>query len=455
MIIPNQIPISPLTLSLISGIHELKGALRAASHMAPERMLALRQVATLESVASGVRLGNVVLSDSEVRRVLARVYGSSQVGSSGAIDADSGDDTGDDTDGDDEWQALAAGDAANAHDPEGLSAALMDAAGGMHAVMTAVAAGHELPPQAGKRLPLRTSSADDLVTEPLAEYEVEELLLAHQGEAAVMNADEQQAVGYYDALNRVLALVPSGRLTEDDLNELHRILLGHSVKDAWHAGKYKVSANNPMITHPDTGSSAVLQSTSPANVGDQMSALLAWLARERSEPTLHPLLTVTVFTASFLATRPYQDGNGRMARLLARLLLLQAGYSHVAYGALEAVLEQDRDNYYRALNRTLVGMETGNPYWEPWIGFFLSALAEQVRRLYSKLEREKQIFSALPKLSSAIVDLAREHGRVTMADAIRLTGSNRNTLKLHFRKLVHQGQLQRHGMGAGVWYQPR
>ena len=85
----------------------------------------------------------------------------------------------------------------------------------------------------------------------------------------------------------------------------------------------------------------------------------------------------------------------------------------------------------------------------------LSALAEQVRHLYSKLEREKQIFSALPKLSSAIVDLAREHGRVTMADAIRLTGSNRNTLKLHFRKLVHQGQLQRHGMGAGVWYQPR
>jgi hypothetical protein len=84
-----------------------------------------------------------------------------------------------------------------------------------------------------------------------------------------------------------------------------------------------------------------------------------------------------------------------------------------------------------------------------------SAIFTQVRRLYSKLEREKQIFSALPKLSSAIVDLAREHGRVTMADAIRLTGSNRNTLKLHFRKLVHQGQLQRHGMGAGVWYQPR
>ncbi len=293
------------------------------------------------------------------------------------------------------------------------------------------------------------------MAEPLADYEVEELLLAHQGEADVLNSGEQQAAGYYDGLNRVLALVATGRLTEDDLNDLHRTLLGHSTKDAWHAGKYKVSANNPMITHPETGAATVLQTTVPANVGDQIAALLAWLARERNEPTLHPLLTVAVFTASFLAIRPYQDGNSRMSRLLTRLLLLQAGYSHVAYGSLEAVLENDKDNFIRALNRTLIGMDQGNPHWEPWLAFFLSSLAEQVRRLYSKLEREKQIFSALPKLSSAIVDLAREHGRVTMADAIKLTGSSRNTLKLHFRKLVHQGQLQRHGMGAGVWYQPR
>ncbi len=423
MMIPNQIPISPLTLSLISGIHELKGALRTASHMAPERMLALRQVATLECVASGLRLGNVVLSDTEVRRVLAmRNAGGSRIVDRSA-DFQLADHPTDDTE---------------------------HAAGGM----TSPNAGQSSPPL-GQKLPQGFAGLDDLVAEPLADHEVDELLLAHQTEAGVLNADEQQAVGYYEALSRVLALVPSGRLTEDDVNDLHRVLLGHSAKDAWHVGKYKVSANNPLITHPESGSATVLQSTPPANVGDQMAALLAWLTRERSEPTLHPLLTVTVFTASFMGMRPYQDGNGRMARLLARLLLLQAGYSHVAYGSLEAVLEKDKDNFYHALNRTLVGMESGNPHWEPWIGFFLSALADQVRHLYSKLEREKQIFSALPKLSSAIVDLAREHGRVTMADAIRLTGSNRNTLKLHFRKLVHQGQLQRHGMGAGVWYQPR
>ncbi len=432
MIIPTQVPISPLTLSLISGIHELKGALRTASHMAPERMLALRQVATLESVASGVRLGNVVLSDTEVRRVLARLY-PSNTSKADALQDDS--------------EAVGA----ELEALEGL-AAEADLQG-MGTDM--VASGKALPQASANLLPQRSSAADDLIAEPLADYEVEELLLAHQGDAGVLNVGEQQAAGYYDALNRVLALVPTGNLTEDDLNDLHRVMLGHSTKDAWHAGKYKVSANNPMITHPESGSATVLQTTSPANVGDQLAALLAWLARERNEPTLHPLLTVAVFTVSFLAIRPYQDGNSRMARLLSRLLLLQAGYGHVAYGALEAVLENDKDNYLRALNRTLIGMSSGTPHWEPWIAFFLSSLAEQVRRLYSKLEREKQIFSALPKLSSAIVDLAREHGRVTMADAIKLTGSNRNTLKLHFRKLVHQGQLQRHGMGAGVWYQPR
>lgn len=151
----------------------------------------------------------------------------------------------------------------------------------------------------------------------------------------------------------------------------------------------------------------------------------------------------------------YQDGNARMGLLLTRLLLLQGGYSQVAYSSLEAQFERDRDAYYTALDRTLVGMETQNPHWEPWTAFFLNALVDHARRLFSKLERDKEIFSALPKLSSDIVNLAREHGRVTMAEAIRLTGSNRNTLKLHFRKLVHEGRLLRHGMGAGVWYQPR
>ena len=84
--------------------------------------------------------------------------------------------------------------------------------------------------------------------------------------------------------------------------------------------------------------------------------------------------------------------------------------------------------------------------------FFLRSLAEQVRRLEKKVEREKIVLAALPELSLQIVEFAREHGRVTMMDAIKLTGSSRNTLKQHFRDLTERNHLELHGSGRGVWY---
>lgn len=84
--------------------------------------------------------------------------------------------------------------------------------------------------------------------------------------------------------------------------------------------------------------------------------------------------------------------------------------------------------------------------------FFLRSLAEQVRRLEKKVEREKLVLAALPKLSLQIVEFAREHGRVTIGEAIKLTGASRNTLKQHFRALVERGHLNQHGSGRGVWY---
>ena len=78
-----------------------------------------------------------------------------------------------------------------------------------------------------------------------------------------------------------------------------------------------------------------------------------------------------------------------------------------------------------------------------------------MRRLNKKIEREKLVLATLPELSLQIVEFAREHGRITMADAIKLTGGNRNTLKQHFRALVEQGHLRLQGRGRGVWYELR
>jgi Fic family protein len=300
-----------------------------------------------------------------------------------------------------------------------------------------------------------TLGAHDFAAELLTDYEIDELLMHQSSEVRVLNADEEQAAGYFEALNRVFEWVSTQTLREEQLHALHNTLLKHSKKDVWHAGKYKASANHRSFNNPDTGARSQLPGANPLEAPAKLKNLLQWLQGEREHPTQHPLLTIAAFIAGFHAIRPYQDGNARMGLLLTRLLLLQSGYSQVAYASLEAQLERDRDAFYTALDRTLAGIYNPNPHWEPWTAFFLSSLVDHARRLFSRLERDKEIFSALPKLSSDIVNLAREHGRVTMADAIRLTGSNRNTLKLHFRKLVHEGRLLRHGMGAGVWYQPR
>jgi Fic family protein len=399
MKLPPKLPISALSVSFIAQIHEHKGALRSMSLLAPERLQALRQVATLESVGAGVRLGAVDLSDSEVSHAI-NILKQRQL----------------------------------SNPTIGL-----------------------VPTQYKNTVPLKTNtaSAHDFSAELLTEYEIDELLTHQSVEVRVFNADEEQAAGYFEALNRVFEWVSMQAPSEEHLHELHRTLLKHSKKDVWHAGKYKASANHRSFNNPDTGARSQLPGANPLEAPAKLKNLLQWLQGEREHPTQHPLLTIAAFIAGFHSIRPYQDGNARMGLLLTRLLLLQSGYSQVAYASLEAQLERDRDAFYTALDRTLAGIYNPNPHWEPWTAFFLSSLVDHARRLFSRLERDKEIFSALPKLSSDIVNLAREHGRVTMADAIRLTGSNRNTLKLHFRKLVHEGRLLRHGMGAGVWYQPR
>jgi predicted HTH transcriptional regulator len=80
-------------------------------------------------------------------------------------------------------------------------------------------------------------------------------------------------------------------------------------------------------------------------------------------------------------------------------------------------------------------------------------LAEQVRRLEKKIEREKWVLSSLPELSLKIVEFTREHGRITMGEAVKLTGTSRNTLKGHLRQLVQRGHLRQQGSGRGVWYE--
>ncbi len=164
------------------------------------------------------------------------------------------------------------------------------------------------------------------------------------------------------------------------------------------------------------------------------------------------MLVIGVFVVVFLEIHPFQDGNGRLSRILTTLLLLRAGYAYVPYSSLESVVEQSKEGYYLSLRRTQGTIRTDAPDWNPWLEFFLRALQRQKQRLERKMERERIMLAQMPELSVMILELAREHGRVTVAEAVRVSGASRNTVKDHLKALVEQGHLTLHGAGRGAWY---
>ena len=242
--------------------------------------------------------------------------------------------------------------------------------------------------------------------------------------------------------------------TENHIRQLHRDLLKYSEKEEWHRGDYKTTPNS-VAAFDETGAQIgiVFETATPFDTPRLMTELTTWFQDDRSAGKLHPLLLIGVWVVVFLQIHPFQDGNGRLSRVLTALLLLQAGYAYVPYSSLESVIEQNKEAYYLALRQTQGTIRTETQNWEPWFLFFLRALAEQVRRLEKKVEREKLVLAVLPELSLRIVEFAREHGRITMGDAIRLTSVSRNTLKQHFRALVERGHLNQHGSGRGAWYE--
>jgi Fic family protein len=268
--------------------------------------------------------------------------------------------------------------------------------------------------------------------------------------------DEQEVAGCAKVMEMVFTSWQDIALTENRIEQLHRDLLIHSEKDALHRGKYKTSTNS-VVAFDENGKQlgVVFKTATPFDTPRLMTELVTWFNEQRAIGQVHPLLLIGVWVVVFLEIHPFQDGNGRLSRVLTNLLLLQAGYAYVPYSSLESVVEQSKESYCLALRQTQGTIRSEVPDWQPWILFFLRSLAEQVKRLNRKIEREKLVLATLPELSLQIVEFAREHGRVTMADAIRLTGSNRNTLKQHFRALVQRNQLGVHGAGRGAWYEIR
>ena len=286
----------------------------------------------------------------------------------------------------------------------------------------------------------------------LTDREVE-LLLGRLEIRSFATRDEQEVAGYADLMGLVFTSWQEIPFTENHIRQLHRDLLIHCEKDAWHRGSYKTTPNSVAAFASDgTQLGIVFETASPYDTPRLMTELVAWVQAELSSGRLHPLLVIAIAVVVFLESHPFQDGNGRLSRVLTTLLLLRAGYAYVPYSSMESIIERDKEAYDLALRRTQGSIRTDAPDWQPWLGFFLGSLLEQTKVLARKMEREQMILAPLPILSLRIVEHVREHGRITLKQAVQLTGANRNTLKVQFRTLVARGHLKQRGEGRGAWY---
>ena len=345
MIKTDTIKITPELLAFLSEIDEFKGAWRALGTLAPERLIALRRVATIESIGSSTRIEGSKLSDSEVEKLLGKLE--------------------------------------------------------------------------------------------IKKFETR---------------DEQEVAGYAQSMDMIFQSWKDIPITENHIRQLHRDLLRYSEKDERHRGSYKTLRNDVGAFDADGKMVGIVFETStPFDTPRRMQELLEWLQEAREIGRVHPLLIVAVFIVVFLAIHPFQDGNGRLSRILTTLLLLQAGYAYVPYSSLESVIENSKESYYLALRQTQSTILTDAPDWQPWLMFFMQALQQQKQRLSNKVEREKNAIADLPELAIKILDYVRDHGRVTSRDMVREFGASPNTLKSTFSSLVKKGLLIRHGGGRSTW----
>lgn len=349
MIRIETLTITPKLLNLIAEVDEFKGAWQALGTLAPERLQALKHVATIESIASSTRIEGSQLSDQEVRHLLSN------------LDV--------------------------------------------------------------RRFNTR---------------------------------DEQEVAGYADVMEMLFASWNDIPFSENHIKQLHRDLLQYSEKDHRHRGEYKRFANNVAAFDAEGQQiGVVFKTATPFDTPQLMRELITWTNETLSSRELHPLIVVGVFVVVFLEIHPFQDGNGRLSRVLTTLLLLRAGYSYVPYSSLESVIEQSKEGYYLALRQTQGTIRTTSPDWQPWLAFFMKALQQQMNRLKIKVEREKLLLGKLPVLSLEILDVLKERGRLTLGEAVILTEANRNTLKLHFKGLVEQKLIELEGKGRGAFYRLR
>ncbi len=266
--------------------------------------------------------------------------------------------------------------------------------------------------------------------------------------------DEQEVAGYAKAMQLIQESAGEIDVSENNLKYLHKVLLQFSSKDNWHLGEYKKHPNHVAAFDSDGNQIGIIfETATPIQTPALMASLVALTRKRLQDEDIHPLLAIADFVLRFLAIHPFQDGNGRLARILTNLMMLRSGYDFVQYSSHERIVEANKDQYYLALRDSQKNLISDENFSLTWAEFFLEMLRKQKNHLLEKLERERKAHT-LPELSASIIHLAREHGRISISFISKVLQANRNTVKKHVQQLVKNGRLVKQGKGRGTFYVP-
>jgi Fic family protein len=261
------------------------------------------------------------------------------------------------------------------------------------------------------------------------------------------DSDSQEVVGYFEVLDLISESYENINLTESHIKSLHNSLLRYSDKDQWHKGNYKAHSNAVEASFPDGTREIIFQTTEAGfATEDAIRALLNWY---NSETEIHPLIKIASFVYDFLSIHPFQDGNGRLSRLVSTLLLLKNGYKWIQYVSFEHEIENRKNEYYQVLR----SCQAKRPHEDitVWIQFFLSCISNIQSKLLVKLNttgveaqispKEKSIFTIIQNRPNI------QSGEISEKLAIPLP-----TVKRVLSELVNKGLIEKQGSGRNVSY---
>lgn len=286
----------------------------------------------------------------------------------------------------------------------------------------------------------------------LTDKEIEELL-SNIKITKLKTRDEQEVVGYYDTLEIIYENYNNIRLSENYVKQLHQNLLRYSDKDTRHRGEYKSLSNKVVANYPGGVQKVIFNTTEVHLVNSEMSDLISWTNNQFKNKEIHPLIITANLVYEFLSIHPFQDGNGRLSRLLTTLILLQEEYLFIQYVSFENLIEKTKKEYYQALMEGQKNRGKKSENISKWILFFLNKLSVLTQRLDTKYDVFKSKGGYLNERQKEIKEYLTENQPLKISDlAKRFNKININTIKKDLQYMKKEQVIKSIGKGKGTVY---